>query len=54
VNERLFVCGLMDDWDAATTKRDLAAMIVLLERIEVSDPEWAARSALANSAANGA
>jgi len=38
VNERLFHVGLVDQWDAAARRRDRAAMVDILKRVEVPEP----------------
>jgi hypothetical protein len=40
VNERLFVAGLIDEFDAAARRRDRETMIELLARVAVARPEW--------------
>jgi hypothetical protein len=40
-NERLFVAGLLDLWDAAAIRRDRNRMIGLLCKVEFSDSEAA-------------
>jgi hypothetical protein len=37
VNERLYVKGLLPAWDVARLNRDRAAMIRLLEQVELAD-----------------
>ena len=44
VNERLFEAGLLDDFDAAVKRGDKAAVVALLERVELI-PEEARDSA---------
>jgi hypothetical protein len=41
VNERLVVAGLLEQFDAATRRRDRAAMMALLAQVDL-DPEQAA------------
>lgn len=35
VNERLVLSGRIADWDAAVTARDRAAMVAVLERVDL-------------------
>jgi hypothetical protein len=37
VNERLFVKGILKEWDAAVSRRDREAMIKLLDQVELAD-----------------
>ena len=39
VNERLFTAGLIDEWDEAARRRDRAAMISLLMRVDLSEKD---------------
>jgi hypothetical protein len=48
VNERFFSAGILGLWDDAKRRRDRAAMIDLLNQVEVAAPEWVADTILAN------
>lgn len=48
VNERLFVAGLLDDFDDAVSRRDRAEMIRILESVEVPDAARTVDTVLAN------
>ena len=37
VYERLFVKGILKEWDAAVSRRDREAMIKLLDQVELAD-----------------
>jgi len=37
VNERLYVSGLIDDFDKAVEKRDVAKVISILREVELTD-----------------
>jgi hypothetical protein len=37
VNERLFVCGLLDDFDRARGQRDVEILRAIFARIELPD-----------------
>jgi hypothetical protein len=39
VNERLVVCGLIDQWDQAVRRRDRDAMITVLREVALSDEQ---------------
>jgi Protein of unknown function (DUF2695) len=39
VNERLYACGLIGEWDAAIKRRDLEAMTNLLRRVELTEAD---------------
>jgi hypothetical protein len=53
VNERLVHVGLLEAWDEAVRMRDRAAMISVLEQVEVSQPEFSVDAVLANPAKYG-
>ncbi len=53
VNERLGKAALFDEWDAAVRCCDRAAMIAILERVEVGNPSNTVDSFLANPAKYG-
>lgn len=44
LNERLYVTGLLDEFDRARQRRDRERIIALLEQVEVcgADAEWTA------------
>lgn len=46
VNERLFVAGLLDQFDDAARARDRARMIRLLSLVQVVDPEQSVNTIL--------
>ncbi|HTT20334.1 MAG TPA: hypothetical protein VMG82_15400 [Candidatus Sulfotelmatobacter sp.] len=49
INERLYVAGLMPEWDAAATARDGARMVEILGRIGLANQaEHIADTVLAN------
>ena len=48
-NERLFVAGLMDEFDAAVATRDRGALIRLLRRVDICHPEATADAILRRS-----
>jgi hypothetical protein len=48
VNERLSHVGIIDQWDEAARRRDRAAMIELLEQVEVPEPHLIADAVLAD------
>lgn len=48
VNERLFHIEALDEWDAAVGRRDRAALMQLLKRIDVSEPQWTVDAVLSN------
>lgn len=48
VNERLFVAGLLDQFDDAARARDRARLIVLLSQVDVADPDWSVDTILDN------
>ena len=50
VNERLMVGGIMEQFDAAARRRDRAAMISLLVRVELDEKQatWTTDTLLAN------
>lgn len=48
VNERLFVAGLLDQFDDAAHARDRARMIALLSQVEVADPDRSVDTILDN------
>lgn len=37
VNERLYVSGLMDDFDIAINKKDVKTVVEILEKIEIGN-----------------
>lgn len=37
VNERLYVSGLMDEFDKAVEKKDVKIIILILEKVEITD-----------------
>jgi hypothetical protein len=41
VNERLFSCGLLDNWDAAVGKRDREEMIAILRQVAMTQEQAA-------------
>lgn len=45
-NERLYVRGLLPDWDAALERKDRDALLSLLKSVEVGNPEWVADQVL--------
>ncbi|HVF58268.1 MAG TPA: hypothetical protein VNJ70_00410 [Thermoanaerobaculia bacterium] len=55
VNARLFTAGLMDEWDAAVRRRDRAAMISILRRVDLpeEDAAWSVDLILENPSAYG-
>jgi type IV pilus biogenesis protein CpaD/CtpE len=54
-NERLFVAGLLDQWDHAARARDKQQMVLILQRVEISESDAAAiaASVLANPSRYG-
>jgi hypothetical protein len=48
LNERLFVAGLLDAFDAAARARDRAEMIRILTDVDVEDAAWSADTILRN------
>lgn len=46
VNERLYVAGLLDEFDRARRRRDRDRLVELLRRVEVEEPELTADQAL--------
>jgi hypothetical protein len=53
VNERLFAAGLIEDFDCAAKARDREAMISILSRVKVSNPERTADSIIRDPARYG-
>jgi hypothetical protein len=39
VNERIFVCGLMDQWDGAASQRDRNEMMRILSEVALSEDQ---------------
>ena len=37
VNERLYVSGLMEDFDKAVEQKDISKIIYILEKVEITD-----------------
>lgn len=37
VNERLYVSGLMDEFDDAVKKKDIVKVRIILEKVEITD-----------------
>lgn len=54
LNERLFVLGLHDDFDAAVRNRDRASLAALLRKAEVADVVWTVDAILEKASARGA
>ena len=48
INERLVTVGIVDRWDAAVKRRDRAAMLAILEQVEVAQPEVTVDAVLAS------
>lgn len=53
LNERLFVAGLMDEFDAARSARDVEALVTILREVRVDRSEEQARAILAGQAQSG-
>ena len=52
-NERLFHVGILDQWDAAVTRRDRQEMIAWIEQVQVSDPNFSVGTVIAHPKAYG-
>ncbi|HZT42371.1 MAG TPA: hypothetical protein VFA07_09275 [Chthonomonadaceae bacterium] len=55
VNERLFVAGLIEAFDAAVRQRDKTKMVALLEQVALSpgQAKWTAETILADPSKYG-
>lgn len=55
VNERLFVAGTLDQWEAAARLRDRATMISLLMQVDMTEESaaWSVDTMLSNPARYG-
>jgi hypothetical protein len=39
VNERIYACGIIGEWDTATERKDLKAITELLRRVELPEAD---------------
>jgi hypothetical protein len=53
INERLFVTGLMAEWDAAVRARNRDKMLGIMRRVNVDHPEFTVDAVLADPAKYG-
>jgi hypothetical protein len=55
VNERLFSCGLLEQWDKAAHKRERIEMIAILRQVALSEEQaaWTTDTILKNPAKYG-